>query len=162
MIVYILFYFFKARTKAEKADSLNAKMMDELLKLKDKYNMLKSMTRAQSTESRLDIDKEASIHLTPGDPSHDMAFIKKSILAMYREDVGFLHALYLTNNILFDTNDRVIQKNVMSEAKQLELKNIFARRLRRLGLSMVQYNVRIDKFNTLLSKALNQIRKKFK
>lgn len=135
--------------------------MDELLKLKEKYRILKITSNAQTLAPQLSAEKEATVHLIPGNSSHDLTFLKAAILTMYKEQKEILHVLYTNSNILLDRQQQPIQKHVMSNSNQLELKNIFARRLRRTGLSLIQYSVRMDKFNSLLSKALYKIRSQY-
>lgn len=148
--------------RLDESEALKEKMTNEFLRLKEKYRNMKELVNAHQLDPILSADNEAMLHVLHLGSANDQTFIRHAILSIFKNSEHLLHNLYSSNRKVKAITNNLHEKNVIAPTVVLDIKNMFARRLRKVGLTSVQYDARMDKFPKMLARALYLIRSEYK
>lgn len=136
------------------AQRANNSITSELLRIKEKYKSLKDILKNKNNV-KIAVHNEASIQLIAPEQKNDLTFVTKAILLSYKGEEHLLPNLYAIKRQSMNAENQVI----MEPETKLQIRNLFCRRLRRAKVTDGEYDARMKKFDSLLSKALFKIRK---
>lgn len=137
-------------------------LSNECMYLKTRYTNLKQFLKPRKNGILLSVSDESDLQCIPGETRNDYTFVRKSILYIYRGTEGIFPSLYLSGTkarFQNDENETNITPSYMKPEIELELRNLFSKRLRRLKLNTQEIETRTKQFSTHLSKSLSNIRK---
>lgn len=135
------------------AQRANNSITTEFIRVKEKYKSLKDILKKKNV--KIAVHNEAAIQLIGPEKKNDLTFITKAILLSYKGEEYLLPDLYAIRRQSNNAENQVV---VEPETK-LQIRNLFSRRLRRTKVIDSEYDARMKKFDSLLSKALFKIRK---